>query len=131
MWFPKDFQLPKAKFQAAKAMFQKGNESVAYNQVQGKAEEDSESENNESYAELQQQLGEQVKRQLRRRWFIPLAQAVMTISSIIFAILGFWARASNGVGTECPRCYVDDEQCTIHLSTYCKFYPMKISLPCE
>jgi len=111
MRLPKDFELIKA----AKHLFTQRNKSVAYDPVQGKSEDDNESGNDDSYAEPRQRLSQHFHRPSpRKTMLILVAQILMTVSSIIFAASGFWTRASH---EECPRCYVDDEQCAIHLST--------------
>jgi hypothetical protein len=120
--FPNQIQILTTEFKAIKTLFSRRYAPVAYDPDLAMVEDDKESENNESLTYFQS-LNRQLRRQARRRRLILLGQATMTISSIIFAVLGVWARVPNGAeAQECPKCYVDDAQCTIHLSTFCKLF---------
>lgn len=46
---------------------------------------------------------------------------VITVAfSFVTAGFGFWIGLSHGcAATICPKCYVDDQQCTIHFSPAC------------
>ena len=90
---------------------------IPYDALPSKDSED-DTTDTESLPRYHPQLSKRWLSRLSSSWII-LAQIAMLLTTIGLAL--FTVRARSMAQGECPKCYVDDEQCAQHMSAYCEW----------